>query len=593
MKGRNLIETFANLWVFAIACYEDYPYLSVSSLNDFDLKFADIARRGLSVGIAQAEELRSGLGVQGADIMARALYFYYAGVDFEALFSNTSKAFEYSESLRSRGFLEQLGTEAALRLPGITAEERKRIQDLTGRIENYQKILVSWSGGLKAEDNTRYADISMELTKAEAELAVQDTIITKRIPRYGELRKPRPVSVEQAKAWCGVDRAVLEFVFWDDSIDYMPMKGDLSGSFQRPLINSYCLILTQGGVSAVPLDHDYNYLYAVNSLRDSITLRRELAAMEEYRNSLYAHLIKPLLPYIPANITDIVIVPDGELAYLPWDILRENSDSRDFGDIFRLSLSPSISVSVMAEKTGEAVYEPLLAFGGAWYDKDGTAADRADRGIIFINTDIPPKKQGIRDLRWPDLPGTVDEVKNLQGLGFRNPPTVFLGREVSEAKIKELSQSGVLRNYPLIHFACHGYFDKTKSSLSSIIFSEVSGLVETEEDGYLSIPEIAVLDLDARMVVLSACQTGLGQIKRGDGMVGLTRSFLVAGAGNVGVSLWAISDDATVEFMTAVYGKVIENGVNFREAYYQTKKEFRQHPKWTHPLFWAGFTIYE
>jgi CHAT domain-containing protein len=173
-------------------------------------------------------------------------------------------------------------------------------------------------------------------------------------------------------------------------------------------------------------------------------------------------------------------------------------------------------------------------------------------------------------------------------------PTVFLGQDVSEARIKELSQSGALKKYPIIHFACHGYFDETEPSWSSIIFSEVSGLVNTEDDGFLSIPEIAILDLDARMVILSACETGLGRVKRGDGMVGLTRSFLVAGTSNVGVSLWSIADDATVEFMNAVYRKVIESRLSFKEAYYQTKNEFRRRgDRWSHPLFWAAFVIYE
>jgi CHAT domain-containing protein len=310
--------------------------------------------------------------------------------------------------------------------------------------------------------------------------------------------------------------------------------------------------------------------------------------MEEYRNSLYAALVKPVLPHI-SGIKNIVIVPDGALGYLPWDILRENRNSPDLGETYRLSLSPSVSVSVLAAKTGTAVHEPLIAFGGAWYDKNKTATERGKRNLL-----MPETKAGIRDLNWLDLPGTEEEVKGLQNLKFRAKPTVFLGRDVSEARVKELSLSGALKKYPIIHFACHGYFDETEPSWSSIIFSEVSGLVKTGDDGFLSIPEIAVLDLDARMVILSACETGLGTVKRSDGMVGLTRSFLVAGAANVGVSLWSIADDATVEFMNAVYRKVIEGRLSFKEAYYQTKNEFRRRDDaWSHPLFWAAFVLYE
>jgi len=93
--------------------------------------------------------------------------------------------------------------------------------------------------------------------------------------------------------------------------------------------------------------------------------------------------------------------------------------------------------------------------------------------------------------------------------------------------------------------------------------------------------------------MLSACETGMGQIKRGDGMSGLSRAFMTAGAQNVGVSLWQISDDATVEFMWGVYRKVIHEGRSFRDAYSEVKEEFRNSTRWYHPFYWACFTLYE
>jgi CHAT domain-containing protein len=96
--------------------------------------------------------------------------------------------------------------------------------------------------------------------------------------------------------------------------------------------------------------------------------------------------------------------------------------------------------------------------------------------------------------------------------------------------------------------------------------------------------------------MLSACETGLGKYIRGDGMVGIARSFMVAGTDNVGVSLWEISDNATAEFMTRLYQKATEGGLNFRDAYYTVKQEFRHDPdlqRWAHPYFWAAFTMYE
>jgi CHAT domain-containing protein len=168
-----------------------------------------------------------------------------------------------------------------------------------------------------------------------------------------------------------------------------------------------------------------------------------------------------------------------------------------------------------------------------------------------------------------------------------------MGRDVSEEQVKKLSDNGELARYPMLHFATHGYFREEDLERAGIVLSEVSGLLDNGEDGYLTIPEIAVLSLNAQMVLLSACETGLGVLKRGDGMVGMVRAFLLAGSEHVGVSLWEIDDKATLEFMTRLYTKVLNEGIPFKEAYYLVKNEFRYHDEWDHPNYWSAFVLYE
>jgi CHAT domain-containing protein len=268
----------------------------------------------------------------------------------------------------------------------------------------------------------------------------------------------------------------------------------------------------------------------------------------------------------------------------------------------------------MAAKTGLR-NEPLFALGGAVYSTDHVSEDRGTRAInlakaqavttsradqereeqrrteTLVNAKSPAEYYRIYNggASWPDIDGTNAEVEQLRALARGR---FLTGAEVTEKQLKDMSGTGELKTYPILHFACHGVFNEHVPGWSSIVFSEVSGL-DTGEDGYLTVEEIALLDLDARIAVLSACETGLGQVKRGDGMVGLTRSFLIAGVENVGVSLWSISDEASVEFMVRVYHKVLNQGLAFKEAYYQVKNEFRTHEKWSHPLYWAAFTIYE
>jgi hypothetical protein len=229
----------------------------------------------------------------------------------------------------------------------------------------------------------------------------------------------------------------------------------------------------------------------------------------------------------------------------------------------------------------------IVPFSGAWYNREKTAAERATRRSMS-NGNEP------NQITWLDLPGTEAEVKMLEQLV---PSTkdikIFMGRDVSEEQVKKLSDEGELARYPMLHFATHGYFREEDLERAGIVLSEVSGLLDNGEDGYLTIPEIAVLSLNAQMVLLSACETGLGVLKRGDGMVGMVRAFLLAGSEHVGVSLWEIDDEATLEFMTRLYSKVINEGKTFKEAYYLVKNEFRYHDEWDHPNYWSAFVLYE
>ncbi|GHU49261.1 hypothetical protein FACS1894200_07730 [Spirochaetia bacterium] len=574
-RSSSLLDIFYRSWKFTGSLYKEYPYLNEKiDADDFERQYAGLAREATARSIVKAEQARSGLGARGAEIMTTLIYQYYAGTDLEARFGSAGQAFAYSEGLRSRGFLEQMGTEAALRLPGISGADAKRVRELTGDIGNLQNLRAKLDPQTDAE---KYADAGIQLNKAEAELATLDALISANVPRYGELRNPKPADLAAARSFCGEDRAILEYVLWDSTVDFKaPAKSNvLKIDYQeRPAINSYCLVITKDGITAVRLDPDFDYLDATNELRRKITpslystIPPAESSFEQERNELYVALIAPVLPHIK-GVQKLLIVPDGSLAYLPFDILRENAAALDLGETYRISFSPSVSVSVLAAKTGAAQNEPLLAFGGAWYDKDKQGTDRGGRAFTMVATSESAAKPSVRDIAWRDLPGTETEVKTLQSLRYANTqPTVFLGSDVSEAKIKELSLSGTLKQYPVVHFACHGYFDETDPAWSSIIFSEVSKLpgTSTGEDGYLTIPEIAILNFDARLTLLSACETGLGQVRRGDGMVGLTRSFLVAGAERVGVSLWPISDEATVEFMAGVYRKVFEGGHKFRRV---------------------------
>jgi CHAT domain-containing protein/Tfp pilus assembly protein PilF len=578
-KSININDISVYAWFLAGQVYEKYPYLKGNiKRHTFWSKFAGLlALDGINRGVKNAENIRQNMGTHGADLMAQMIYLYYAGVDFEAVLGSAENVFFYSESLRSRGFLEQVGAEAAIRLAGVTEEERKKFMLLRANIEEQQAVINTYDRTkLEGEANNRYTLAIRQRKDAEEALAELDREIGRRIPKYNELRNPRPATLNQAKAYCGDDRAVLEYVLWDASA-YKPIKGIESWNLKGapPTVNSYCLVITKNGLTAVPLDSGFNYHDAIQKLREGFLASATNASLyEKPRNDLYDYLIKPVLPYLQ-NIKNITIVPDGELAMIPFDILRTDNYSKDFGESYVISLSPSISVSILTQKEESWTQSPILFFANDEY-----------LGKIYSD-----------GKEWDDLPGVKEEIERIKKIADeQNKESFSYFRErATKENIKLLSENAELRNYPIIHFACHGYFNREKPTESGLVLYQVSGDPVNGSNSYLTIPEVAALELNARMVVLSACETGLVEAKLGEGMVGLIRAFMVAGASNVGVSLWVISDEATSPFMESLYQKVLGEGKHFRESYKEVKESFRKWPEslFRRPYFWAAFTMYE
>jgi CHAT domain-containing protein len=341
-----------------------------------------------------------------------------------------------------------------------------------------------------------------------------------------------------------------------------------------PSINSYCIVLTKDKVSVVPLDNSYDYNTAITNLRQYVGLSME-RKYETENNELYNKLIKPVLPMIEGK-KNIVIVPDGQLAFLPFDILREDKWSENyFGKDHVITYSPSVSVSIFEKKRATKDNSSIIIFADAVYN---------DTKIEKFNH------------QWPQLTYSLNEANSIKAIAKQNnidARTLFKW-DASEEKIKQLSQNGELKKYPILHFACHGIFNKEYPEYSGIVLSDIAKK-NAKDDGYLSIPEIASLNIDARIAVLSACETGLAENIKGEGMVGVTRAFMAAGAGSVGVSLWNIHDQATSLFMEEVYKEVLTNNRSFRDAYHLIKTKFRnnEYGKFKGNQYWAAFVLYE
>ena len=147
-----------------------------------------------------------------------------------------------------------------------------------------------------------------------------------------------------------------------------------------------------------------------------------------------------------------------------------------------------------------------------------------------------------------------------------------------------------LSQYRILHFATHGLLNNEHPELSGLVFSLVDK-TGRPQDGFLRLHEIFNLKVNADLVVLSACETGLGKEVKGEGLVGLTRGFMYAGAPRVVASLWKVDDLATAELMKLFYQGVLKEGLRPAAALRAAQDRLSRQKRWASPYFWAGFVL--
>ncbi len=321
---------------------------------------------------------------------------------------------------------------------------------------------------------------------------------------------------------------------------------------------------------------------------------------------LHYLLVRPMAEQI-APYKRLLLSPSGLLAYVPFDTLRE-TDGTTLLNRHAISLTPSLLTSLDLAKRPEAVYQsPFLGFGGAVYDPRSYSEDIAGASNIKAQMEAVTavRSAQVSGSRSPfagwsrgpasNLAGTKAEVQLLSDL--LPGSQAVIGQDVSEPHIRKMAATGALKQNRVLHFAVHGSAVPIMPELSCILLSwegEITPEMPASRDGRLQIGEFEELDLRAELVTFSACETGLGAIIAGEGVIGLTGSLLKAGADNVLASLWPVSDYSTVYFMRRYYELHLLEGVPSDLAIAQVKRDMEANklPGFTHPQYWAPFNLY-
>jgi CHAT domain-containing protein len=271
-----------------------------------------------------------------------------------------------------------------------------------------------------------------------------------------------------------------------------------------------------------------------------------------------------LLRGVPLSMKDLIIIPAGRLGTMPFEALSVNKlpPARDFANAHFLVQRVGISYEFSA---------------GLLIQKSRTTRPQ-QQPSIFLCAPISFAEKDNLD----DLPGTDNEVNNIAQL-FASGALVARHNDANETLVK----SGKLADYKYLHFATHGIVDETSPELSRIFLQPTSS-----EDGNVFSGEIFNLKLNADLAVLSACQTGLGKFSKGEGVIGLSRALVYAGARSIMVSYWSVADESTSQLMTDFYKALLLQPVpNFREALQQSKMKMISNGKYADPYYWAPFVL--
>lgn len=560
----------------------------------------DTARRHIDSAIELAESLRT--KVAGQDLRASFLASvqdYYAlnidvlmrlhsrnpGAGFDAL------AFQMSERARARGLLETLAEARAGIREGVDPALLERERSLQRQLNGKEQMRIE----LLARKHTpeQAAAAAKELNDIAAQYQEVQTEIRMKSPRYAALTQLRPLTVaEIQREVLDENTILLEYAMGNERGYVWALSRNSIAGFELP---------PREQIESVARRF-YGALVAMSPSADAATNARPNVDLKQVGGELSRMLLAPVAERL-VGAKRVVVVSSGVLQYVPFAALSSGASAAPLIASHEVISLPSASTAGILRRDPARIQPApklLALFADPVFAADDPRIKRAQalgpagaearltREMEDDSLTRSANESGLmqRGQRIPRLPGTRREAAAITGLVPEAERKVALDFEASRAAVAE----GDIDQYRIVHIATHGLLNSTHPELSGIVLS----LVDSDgqpRDGFLRLHEIYNLKLSADLVVLSACQTGLGKDIKGEGLVGLTRGFMYAGASRVMASLWNVDDRATAELMSRFYRGMIKDGLRPAAALRAAQLAMLQQKQWAEPYYWAAFVV--
>ncbi|MFO1327948.1 MAG: CHAT domain-containing tetratricopeptide repeat protein [Rubrivivax sp.] len=311
-----------------------------------------------------------------------------------------------------------------------------------------------------------------------------------------------------------------------------------------------------------------------------------------------ARLLEPALRSCPRATRRLIVSPDGSLALLPLEPLVVQG--RPLVQRYTVGYVQSLSVLGLLKRRGTPRGDRALlgvgapTFAAAAPEPEAGVSAMAlrsaaqSRAVATLDSDPQAARRAFDAMgqQWAPLPGAARELREVAHLFGRS--ALLTGDDATEAGVAALNDRGELARYRHLLFATHGFLSYTHPQLSAIVLRQPGS---DQHDGYLTAAELPLLHLDSELVVLSACETGVGPLRAGSGVMGLPLALMAAGNRHAVVSLWSVPDQGTGELVIRLF-RHVRQGRTPSQALTLAKRELMAQPRFASPLHWAGFVVY-
>lgn len=504
-------------------------------------------------------------------------------------------AFYFSERNKSSVLQSMLAEANALQFEGLPDSLVKKEKTLQIEIALYKQKLA------EKPDSVQEALFQSKLFAAGRTYEKLTAMLEADFPEYYNLKHNHTVaSVSDIQSALDNKSTLISYFTTDSTI--------------------YVFSVSKNDFQLFPIEKPRNFKRMVRVYRSSIISKQD-KVYTQWAHKLYEILFPENA--IHDKTENLVIVPDGILATIPFEALL-TGQIPDYAYLikeYNISYAYSANLwhrSRVVETNSRASLRndvsrrneyDLVAFAPVFSDKKTAGINLRTRSMLaeidsmsYVTDSVKTRGRMLNGEYITSLPATESEVSQIFNL-FKKKHKKAITKTHSFAN-ENFVKSDTLEQTKIIHIATHGFVNEEKPELSGVLLAQDTTFQKFEtfgklknEDGVLYSGEIYNLNLNADLVVLSACETGLGKIHKGEGVIGLSRALMYAGAENLIVSLWKVADESTSELMVDFYSAVLRKPnslrkpVRFNEALRQAKLKMIESEEFLHPYYWSPFVL--